>query len=98
MRMLAEKAGLEIDSVRTITASAWLHFQWLHLLTYPKPGEPSDFWAGSACGKQVDFTMAQKVIIRLLGLMNRAKVNHLLTRFFDALGMGDSYVFVLSKP
>jgi len=98
MRRLAEKAGLEIESVRTITASAWLHFQWLHLLTYPKPDQPSDFWAGSACGKHPDFGLAVKIIMRFLGLMNRAKANHLITRLFDALGMGDSYVFVLSKP
>ena len=97
MRRLAEKAGLEIESARTITASAWLHFQWLHLLTCPKLGQPSDFWAGSACGKQVDFTMAQKVIMRLLSLVNRARINYLITRLFDALGMGDNHVFILSK-
>jgi len=97
MRMLAEKAGLKIERAQTITPSAWLYFQWLHLLTYPKPGQPSDFWAGTACGKQVDFSAAQKVTMRLLGLMNRARVNHLITRLFDGLGLGDSYVFVLGK-
>lgn len=98
MYKLAGKAGLKIESVQTITASAWLYFQWLHLLTYPKPGQPSDFWAGSACGKHPAFGPSVKIIMRLLGLINRSRVNHLITRFFDALGMGDNYIFVLGKP
>jgi len=97
LKILAEKSGLEIVDNRTITPSAWLYFQWLHLLTYPKQGEPSRFWAESACGKRADFTIARKVVIRLLGLIHRIKINHLITRIFDSLGLGDSRIVFLRK-
>lgn len=97
MQKLAKLAGLEIVSVKTITASAWLYFQWLHLLTYPKINQPSDFWAISACGKKTNFGFGLKLIMRFLSLMHRAKMNHLITRFFDVIGVGDSYVVVMTK-
>lgn len=96
--LLAEEAGLEIVSDQTITPSAWLHFQWIHLLTCPGEGEPSQFWAGLACGKDVEFTTAQKLGMRLFGLLHRARVNHLVTRMFDSIGLGDNRMVFLRKP
>ena len=98
MQKLAEGAGLKVECARTVTASAWLYFQWLHLLTYPVPCEPSVFWTGLACGKQTELALGKKIFVRLLDFMRRVKVNHLLTRLFDIIGNGDSFVFVLSKP
>jgi len=98
MQKMAEGAGLEIESVKTITASAWLHYQWIHLLTYPDMNQPSDFWAKSACGKGLDLKVGTKIIMRLLGWLHKTKLNHLITRLFDSLGLGDSYVFILRKP
>ncbi len=98
MQILVDKSDLEIVDSRTITPSAWLHFQWLHLLTYPGQGEPSKFWAGSACGKRVNFTITQKVMMRLLGLLHRVKINHLITRVFDSIGLGDNRLVFLRKP
>jgi hypothetical protein len=43
-------------------------------------------------------TLLQRQILRALDLMHRLKINHLLTRLFDSLGLGDNYVFVLKKP
>jgi hypothetical protein len=42
--------------------------------------------------------LMQKVGIRFLLIIHRIKINHLLTRIFDGLGIGDNYVFVLKKP
>lgn len=94
MQIAAEQAGLVVAKVKTITNSEWLYYQWTHLVTYPKPGEPSRFWSPNRDG----MTLLQGRILRVLELMHRIKINHLLTRFFDSLGLGDNYVFVLKKP
>lgn len=94
MRLAAEQAGLMVAEVKTITNSEWLYYQWIHLVTYPKPGEPSRFWSPNQNGR----TLLEWRIPRALELMHGYKINHLLTRFFDSLGLGDNYVFVLKKP
>jgi len=98
MALAGEQAGLEIESVKTITASAWLHYQWLHLLTYPNYCQPSSFWAGIACGDKSTLTRSEKLNVLFLAVINKLKINHFLTRLFDGLGLGDSQIFVLIKP
>lgn len=93
MQLAAEQAGLVVAEVKTITNSEWLYYQWIHLVTYPKPGEPSRFWSPNHDG----MTLLQMRILRALGIIHRNKIDHLLTRFFDSLGLGDNYVFVLKK-
>lgn len=97
MQLAAEQAGLRLESVRTITSSEWLYYQWIHLATCPQSGSPSVFWAGWACGKHPEAGMGVRVWKRMLALMHKGKINHLLTRLFDAMGVGDSYLFMLSK-
>lgn len=94
MQLAAEQAGLVVAEVKTITNSEWLYYQWIHLVMYPKPSEPSRFWTPNQHGR----TLLQGRILRILEWMHRIKLNHLLTRFFDSLGLGDNYVFVLKKP
>lgn len=91
--LAAEQAGLVVAEVKTITNSDWLNYQWMHLATYPKPGEPSCFWSLNLVGR----TLLQKLSLKALQLMHRIKINHLLTRLFDSLGLGDNYVIVLKK-
>lgn len=43
MKLTAEKAGLVLEETKTLTPSAWLHFQWIHLMTCPSEGIPSIF-------------------------------------------------------
>jgi 2-polyprenyl-3-methyl-5-hydroxy-6-metoxy-1,4-benzoquinol methylase len=92
MTTAAQKAGLSVEKVKTITSSEWLYYQWLHVFTYPNMGEPSPFWST---------TMARnfkvKIIFGILTLVHWTKINHVITRFFDALGMGDNYLFILRK-
>ena len=98
MQIASKKANLEVVRFRTITASAWLHYQWLHLATYPSLGVPSVFWSEWACGKNPEAGMRVKVWKKVLNLMHTIKINHVLTRLFDALEVGDSYLFILEKP
>lgn len=93
MEIAAREAGLTIEKCKTVTSSEWLYYQWLHLATYPKMGGPSVFW--STKGER---TPAQKLLIASIALVHKSQVNHLLTRLFDALNMGDNFVFVLKKP
>lgn len=94
MQLAAEQAGLVLAEVKTITSSEWLHYQWIHLIIYPKHGELSRFWSPN----QDRRSLLQRLILKALHLMHRIKVNHLITRLFDSLGLGDNYVFVLKKP
>lgn len=94
MRLAAEQAGLMVAEVKTITNSEWLYYQWIHLATYPKPGEPSRFWSPNQDGR----TLLEWRILRALELIHSYKINHLVTRFFDSLGLGDNHIFVLKKP
>ena len=92
MAIAAEKAGLSIERSETITSSDWLHFQWMHLVTLPKMGQPSPFW--SLKGNQ---NVSTRLLLRIISLTHATKINHLITRFFDFLGIGDNFLFILRK-
>lgn len=92
MKLAAEKAGFVLEHAETITCSDWLYFQWNHFCIYPTIGQHSMFW-----DPQSKRTVTQKLIIRLMMLIHRTKINHIITRIFDALGIGDNYIFVLRK-
>lgn len=93
MRIAAEQAGFEVTQVKTITNSEWLFYQWIHLVTYPKLGEPSWFWSPQKDGA----TFPQKLAVKLLSMIHRTRINHLLTRIIDDLSLGDNFVFILTK-
>lgn len=92
MRLAAEQAGLVLERVETVTCSDWLYLQWNHLSLFPAMGEQSMFW--KPFKKRSGTQMLMK---RLILLVHWTKVNHILTRFFDMLGIGDNYIFVLKN-
>ena len=92
MQIAAERAGLKVRAMGTVTQSDWLCFQWIHLATRRGPGESSPFWSGKG-----RYTVAQRVAIKAATLLHRTRVNHLLTRAFDAVGAGDSHLFALER-
>ena len=92
MSKLAEQAGFRIDRSATITHSAWLDFQWGHLATYPQPGIPSSYWNASR-----PRTMTQRILLRLLLVIDRLGINTVVTRLMDSVGLGDNTVYVLRK-
>jgi len=92
LQLAAEQAGLELAGRRSITKSDWLLFQWLHLALYPEQGKPSVFW------KQTEERrIHQKIAAKSITLVHRTGINHLVTRFFDLLGIGDNHVLFLRK-
>jgi len=93
MRLAAEQAGLVLERSITVTPSAWLHFQWMQMLAFPPEGKPSMFWTHSD-----KWSRAQRITIRILGKVYRDKVNHVISRFFDAVGAGDNRLYFLRKP
>ena len=93
MRIAAESAGLKVESIRTLTSSEWLHYQWNHLLIFPQMGEPSPFWS-----PKVKPAVMDRFIMIVLAVIHRTRFNHIITRLFDAFGVGDNYLFFLRKP
>ena len=93
MRLAAEQAGLVMERSMTITPSAWLYYQWLHVFTYPEEGNPSIFWAPGGT-----WSLMKRIGRQALTIAHRGKINHVITRVFDALGVGDNRLFFLRKP
>lgn len=92
LALLARAAGLELRSLRTLTNSNWLLYQWLHLAAYPAPGRPSAVWDPARAGASIP-----RLPHRAAGFAHRLRLNHLATRAADAAGLGDSFVCVLHK-
>ena len=90
--LLAQKAGLLPESQRTLTHSAWLNYQWLHLASCPPPGRPSPFWDPARASR-----ILPHWIRRAAALLDDLQVNRLATRAMDALGIGDNLLCVLRK-
>ena len=93
MQQAAKASGLRLEAAHTITNSAWLGFQWCHLLSPVAEGRPSAFWSPSAPRSRW-----HQLGFRVASLLDRLGINALLTRLFDAMGIGDNRVFVLRKP
>ena len=90
LQVAAKRAGLHTESLGTVTSSEWVKYQWIHLATRPKPGQPSKFWANKG-----GYSCAERSVYRIASLLHWTRVNHLLTRLFDTLGVGDSQLFLL---
>jgi 2-polyprenyl-3-methyl-5-hydroxy-6-metoxy-1,4-benzoquinol methylase len=93
LRRAAAQAGLRVETLRTTSPSAWLHLQWLHLASRPPEGQASSFWA-----PDVRWAREHPRLRRAISLLRTLRIDHALTRAFDALGLGDNFVCVLRKP
>lgn len=93
LTMAVERSGLLMEKCLTVTSSEWLYYQWVHLITYPQAGQPSGFWSPKARLK-----ISEKIFIKLIYLAHKLKINHLITRLFDLLKLGDNYLVFLRKP
>lgn len=92
MTIAAAQAGLAVERAMTITSSEWLCYQWIHLFTFPKMGEPSLFWSPKGKGREKAQTR-----LKMFARVHRTKVDHIVTRLFDFLDIGDNYVYFLRK-
>lgn len=93
MKIAVEEAGLKLEGHKIITSSEWLYYQWLHLASYPRMGQPSPFWAQTG-----NLSLKQRLVFGLITLIHKAKINHIITRLFDGIGIGDNFIFILRKP
>lgn len=92
IEIAADKAGLYIENVRTVTSSEWLFYQWVHLFTTPIMGKPSVFWC-----QKVKRNIRDKIIMYIITAIHFTKINHIITRIFDLMGMGDSKLYFIRK-
>jgi SAM-dependent methyltransferase len=92
MEILAERSGLVLTKVRTITASDWQFYQWRHVATFPERGQKSAFW----CPGEVK-DVAHKSD-HLVDKARRYRLHRVISRVLDVLGVGDNRVFFLRKP
>lgn len=93
IQILAEQHGFQIEKIQTITRSEWVVYQILHLLNYPKYGEPSSFWAPYNQKR----TFVKKILQKIIVASQFILIPQLATRVFDMLGVGDNYLIVLKK-
>ena len=84
----AARTGFEVRTIETVTSSEWLNYQWIHLMTAPKPANPSRFW--SPRGRV-------PLGVKSLRAFHRLGFDHVLTRVCDALGLGDNFVASLVR-
>jgi 2-polyprenyl-3-methyl-5-hydroxy-6-metoxy-1,4-benzoquinol methylase len=91
LRRAADAAGFTMEHTRTVTSAAWLGFQWCHLAA-PSVQGPSVFWDA-----KLPRRFTQRVLFSLSAVADRLGVNSVITRLFDAFGLGDNRVFVLRK-
>lgn len=92
MSIAADKAGFSLGKTRTITSSDYLHMQWNHLFLRAAERDKSPFWSPGT-GK----TALHRKVMLALHYLYRLKINHLITRVFDALNVGDNFLFILRK-
>jgi 2-polyprenyl-3-methyl-5-hydroxy-6-metoxy-1,4-benzoquinol methylase len=90
---LARESGFEVQSLKTVTNSAWLHYQYLHLVSAPPVGVASPFWDAS----RSPLRMPRRVV-RVGRWLERAKLFDVITRAADAFGVGDNILCILRKP
>jgi len=95
VQLSAEKSGFDIQTIKTVTTSEWLHYQWMSLIAYPDLGEKSVFWDGRV--RSLSKFSIKYVGFAFFTLLHKIKVNHIVTRLFDSIGLGDSYIIILKK-
>jgi 2-polyprenyl-3-methyl-5-hydroxy-6-metoxy-1,4-benzoquinol methylase len=93
LRMVAERAGLKLESARTTTASAWQYYQWKHVVQFPERGQRSAFWLAGQVEPKDDQRRE-----RLIAGARKYWLHAWISRVLDVVGAGDNHVFILKKP
>lgn len=92
LRRLAEETGFSVRSIRTITSSSWLRYQWYHWFTRPPAGEPSRFWDPKRSTGRI-----RRRVRTGADILENIKALQLATRLADGLGVGDNMLAILVK-
>ncbi len=92
MKIAVKKSGLKIVKVKTVTSAEWLKYQWIHQAVCPSVNNSSVFWDPLKTPSDDE----QKKIGKIVKI-HKMKINHILTRVFDSIGMGDNIIYKLSN-
>ncbi|HPM47924.1 MAG TPA: class I SAM-dependent methyltransferase, partial [bacterium] len=98
IRIALETAGFKNIQIKTVTSSEWLNYQWSHILFYPANGEPSYFWSDEEKKKTIKVKKGRRKLNRYIhNVLHKIKINHIITRIFDAIGVGDNMLVIAEK-
>lgn len=98
LRTALKNAGFKNIQIKTITSSEWLSYQWTHILFYPENGEPSYFWSDGEKKKTITVKKGRRKLNRYIyNVLHKTKINHIITRIFDVLGIGDNMLVIAEK-
>jgi len=89
------KAGLEVESSKTITWSILLLYQWVHLFIRERQGVPSPL--SKTVGEFFDEEQRKRWDVRLYQVLKFIRIHAWVTRIVDSLGVGDHWVYVCVK-
>ena len=92
LTLAAEKAGLIVRSIKTVTHSKWLCYQWIHLTSWPPEGISSSFWRQPSRVGPSQLLIRKAIMATQLLLLPQ-----LITRVSDLIGRGDNYLIILEK-
>lgn len=87
-------AGFIVEKIRTVTASAWMQYQFIHNRMHGEEGEKSPFWDPRATR---ELSLKEERWLRLADRLHRSHVFSLATRLLDCSGAGDNLI-VWARP
>jgi SAM-dependent methyltransferase len=91
IEIVANHAGLKIDSIKTETPNMWMNLQIRRLTQKPKIGVRDTFWDGKPDN---DSQLTQGIYPKLVHF---AEEYNLLNRVIDLFGFGESFILTLSN-
>lgn len=91
VNILAQKSGLKIIKIQTVTPNMWTNLQIRRLTQDPKPGDRDQFWDGKGDPNKA---LTSGIVPKIINFMEEY---NLLNRLIDVLGLGESYVVTLKK-
>jgi len=92
-RLLCD-AGYSVLRIKTVTASAWMQYQFIHNGLRNAEGEKSPFWDPRSTRK---LSATESCRLALAGVLHRCYVFALITRLLDVCGVGDNLI-VWARP
>src|SRR3546814_20777876 len=89
MKRLAANVGFDVEFVRVVTNSAWIEYQWAHLVTFPRQGNASPFR-----GRE-KLSLPHRMAPKMFRFNGSNAVNQPIAHLQDAFGVGDHVYFLL---
>ena len=91
---LLHNTGFSVMRMKTVTASAWMQYQFIHSGLNNAEGERSPFWDPRAAR---ELTAAESRQLELAGRLHRRHIFAFATRILDMCGVGDNLI-VCARP